>query len=38
LCCPRMKESGTNCFREYKHHGFHLLRSCKPGSLTGCLK
>ncbi|KGL90518.1 hypothetical protein N301_07051, partial [Charadrius vociferus] len=38
LCCLRMQESGTSCIREYKHHGFHLLRSCKPRSSSGRLK
>ncbi|KFQ90302.1 hypothetical protein N337_01734, partial [Phoenicopterus ruber ruber] len=38
LCCVRMKESGTSSIREYKHHGFHLLRSCKPGRSSGRLK
>lgn len=38
LCCLRMKESGTSCIREHKHHGFHLRRSCKPGSSPGRLK
>ncbi|KFP31756.1 hypothetical protein N325_12132, partial [Colius striatus] len=38
LCYLRMKVSGTSCTREYKHCGFHLLRSCKPGSSSGRLK
>ncbi|KFQ92267.1 hypothetical protein Y956_01370, partial [Nipponia nippon] len=37
VCCLRMKESGTSCIREDKH-GFHLLRSCKPGSSSDHLK
>lgn len=38
LCCLRMKEAGNSCIREYKHHGFHLPRSCQPGSSSGHLK
>ncbi|KFW82985.1 hypothetical protein N305_10799, partial [Manacus vitellinus] len=38
LCCLRMEESRTSCIRAYKHHGFYLLRSCRPGSSSGCLK